>query len=100
MSREQDRVEDRAPDRSLDALHAHADALAEGDDRNGARWVAHAAVLDRLAAMRRDAEASGWTALAIERDGPAEHFRLFGVPPGEVMRAEVPDPFDDHAGGR
>jgi hypothetical protein len=82
-------------DRSLEALHAHSDALAEGDDRNGGRWAAHAAVLDRLAAMRRDAEAAGWTSLGIERDGPAGRFRLFGIPPGGALRAEVPDPFGD-----
>ena len=79
------------PDRSLEALHAHADALAQGDDHDGGRWAAHAAVLDRLAAMRRDAEAAGWTALAIERDGPAERFRLFGIPPGGTRRTPVPD---------
>jgi hypothetical protein len=82
-------------DRSLESLHARSDALARGDDRNGGRWTAHAAVLDRLAAMRRDAEAAGWTSLAIERDGPAERFRLLGTPPGGTLRAEVPDPFDD-----
>jgi hypothetical protein len=87
-------------DRSLDTLHAHADALADGDDRDGGRWAAHAAVLDRLAAMRRGAEASGWTALAIERDGQAERFRLFGVPPGGTLRTEVPDPLDEHGADR
>jgi hypothetical protein len=55
-------------------------------------------VLDRLAVMRRDAEAAGWTALAIERDGPAERFRLFGVPPNGSLRAEVPDPLDVPSG--
>jgi hypothetical protein len=82
-------------DRSLEDLHAHVDALADGDGRNGGRWAAHAAVLDRLAAMRRGAEAAGWSSLAIERDGPAERFRLFGIPPGAALRVEVPDPFDD-----
>ncbi|MDF1506419.1 hypothetical protein, partial [Roseisolibacter sp. H3M3-2] len=53
------------------------------------RWDADDAVLDRLAALRRDAEAAGWTSLALERDGPGEHFRLFGVPPGGALRAEV-----------
>ena len=81
-------------DESLEALHTHAGALAGGDDRNGTRWAAHAAVLDRLAAMRRGAEAAGWTSLAIERDGVSERFRLFGIPPGEAFRVEVPDPFD------
>ncbi len=81
----------RDPDRSLVALRAHADALARHDDRNGGQWAAHAALLDRLAAMRRDAEASGWTSLAIERDGPAERFRLFGLPPRGTLRTLVPD---------
>ena len=81
----------RDPDRSLDALHAHSDALTAGDDHDGGQWAAHEAVLDRLAAMRRDAERSGWTSLAIERDGHAEHFRLFGVPPGGTLRTEVQD---------
>ncbi len=85
----------REHDRSLEALHAHSDTLADGDDRNGTRWAAHAAVQDRLAAMRRGAEAVGWTSLAIERDGPTERFRLFGIRPGEALRVEVPDPFDD-----
>ena len=78
-------------DQSLDACHARADALASGDDRQGRQWTAHEAVLDRLAAMRRAAEGAGWTSLALERDGPAERIRLFGVPPGETLRTEVPD---------
>jgi len=81
----------RNPDRSLVARHARAEALARDDDRNGGPWVVHAVRLDRLAAMRRDAEASGWTSLAIERDGPAECFRLFGLPPGGTLRTLVPD---------
>ena len=84
----------RDPDRSLDSLHAHADALAGGDDHDGGQWAAHVAVLDRLAALRGDAERAGWTSLAIERDGRAEHFRLFGIPPGETLRAEVPEALD------
>ena len=82
-------------DDSLEALRAHADALADGNGRNGGDWAAHAAVLDRLAAMRRRAEAAGWTSLAIERDGAAERFRLFGIPPGAALRVEVPDSLDD-----
>ena len=82
-------------DESLESLHAHADLLAEGDGRNGGQWAAHAAVLDRLGAMSRGAESAGWTALAIERDGPDQRFRLFGIPPGATLRMEVPDPFDD-----
>jgi hypothetical protein len=86
-------------DRSLEALHARAgalaDALADDGDRNSARWAAHVAVLDRPAAMRRGAESAGWTSLAIEHDGAAERFRLFRVPPGRALRVEVPDPFND-----
>jgi hypothetical protein len=86
-------------DRSLDDLRADADALADAEDRNGTRWAAHAALLDRLAALRRDAEASGWTSLAIERDGETARFRLFGASPGEALRTEVPDPSDDQTRG-
>lgn len=74
----------------LDQLRARLDALAAGDDRTDHRWDAHAAVLDRLAVMRREAEAAGWTSLALERDDPAGCFHLFGVPPGGTLRTEVP----------
>lgn len=76
---------------SLNTLRAQLDALADGDDRNGGQWAAHAAVLDRLAAIRQDAEAAGWTSLALECDGRAERIRLFGIPPGKGLRTEVPD---------
>jgi hypothetical protein len=78
-------------DHLLDALRARLDALASDGDSTDRRWDAYVAVLDRLAAIRRDAEAAGWTSLALERDGPAERFRLFGIPPGNTLRAEVPD---------
>ncbi len=78
-------------DQTPDARRARADALAPGDDRQGSQWAAHAAGLDRLAAMRRAAEAAGWTSLALERDGPAERIKLFGVPPNASLRADVPD---------
>jgi hypothetical protein len=75
---------------------------AEGEERGGAQdepggepgegeWTEHAALLDRLAAVRRRAEAAGWTSLALERDGAGERFRLFGVPPGGSLRTEVPE---------
>ena len=77
-------------DQSLDHLQARLDALAVGDDSTDRRWAAYAAVLDHLAARRCDAEAGGWTSLALERDGQAECFRLFGIPPGGALRTEVP----------
>lgn len=75
---------------------------AEGEERDGAesepareggerQWTAHTELLDRLAAVRRRAEGAGWTSLAIERDGAGERFRLFGIPPGESLRTEVPE---------
>jgi hypothetical protein len=59
--------------------------------RAGVAWAAYVAVLDRLAANRRIAEAAGWTSCAIERDGAAGHMQLFGIPPSSMLRTEVPD---------
>ncbi len=83
------------PDPSLDALRAHAEAPADDGTLPGSRRAAHAAVLDRLAAMRGAAARAGWTSLPIERDGPTERIRLLGVPPGASLRAEVPDAIAD-----
>jgi hypothetical protein len=83
-------------DVSLEMLYAQCEAAGRvhrGDDE----WEAHAAVLDRLAANRRAAEAAGWTSCAIERAEGAGRFRLFGVPPGAALRAEVPDCPDEAA---
>jgi hypothetical protein len=88
---------DREPGASLDALRARLDTLAGGEDRDGACWTAHVAVLDRLARMRRAAETRGWTSLALERDGASEGLRLFGIPPGGTLRSEVPEPPGDGA---
>jgi hypothetical protein len=77
-------------DQALDGLRARLDALAVGDDSTDRRWAAYAAVLDHLADLRCTAEAAGWTSLALERDGQAERFRLFGIPPGGSLRTEVP----------
>jgi hypothetical protein len=85
---------------SLDALRAQLDALdALGDDDQdpGRRWAAHAAILDRFAAIQRGAQAAGWTSLALERDGPGERFRLFGIPPDASLRVEVPDSLGDRS---
>lgn len=75
----------------LEELRATCDALVGTHDHTGRRWAAHAAVLDRLAELQRGAAAAGWTSLAVERDGAGERFRLFGIPPGAALRAEVPD---------
>lgn len=76
----------------LTTLHARFDALAISRSGAGGSWEAHVAILDRLAANRRGAEAAGWTACALERDGGLGRLRLFGNPPGESRRMEVPDP--------
>ena len=75
---------------SRETLYARFDAFAENRAQGGA-WAAHEAVLDRLAANQRVAEAYGWTSCALERDGGLGRLRLFGVPPGDRLRAEVPD---------
>jgi hypothetical protein len=83
----------------LQMLYAQCDAASrahEGDDE----WQAHAAVLDRLAANRRIAEAAGWTSCAIERDGDAGRFQLFGIPPSQTLRTTVPDWSHDAAAER
>ena len=77
------------PDVPLQMLYAQCDAARR--TRGDAEWQAHAAVLDRLAANRRIAESAGWTSCAIERDGDAGRFQLFGIPPSESLRTTVPD---------
>jgi hypothetical protein len=77
-------------DVTLEMLYARCEAARHAHPDDDA-WLAHAAVLDRLAANRRIAEAAGWTSCALEREGDAGRFRLIGVPPGTGMRTEVPD---------
>jgi len=67
--------------------HARAESRLPSDG-----WAAHEALLDRLAANVRVAEARyGWTSCAIERVDRAARFTAWGVPPGERVRHTVPD---------
>jgi hypothetical protein len=75
---------------SLEALHARVEARRGGRVASEG-WAAHEAVLDRLAANVRVAEAHGWTSCAIERTGGAARFSAWGVPPGGSERHPVPD---------
>jgi hypothetical protein len=75
----------------LSTLYAQFDAIARGRDRRGDSGAAYAAILERLAANRRGAEAAGWTALGLERDGGMGRLRLVGLAPGATHRAAVPD---------
>lgn len=75
----------------LNALHQRFDAIVISRAGAGGSWAAHVAILDRLASNRRQAEAAGWSSCALERDGGMGRLRMFGIPPGEALRSEVPD---------
>lgn len=75
---------------ALTTLHARFDALAEGRSV-GDSSAAHQAVLDRLAANWRLAEAAGWTDHALERLGGTGRLNLWGAPPSGQRRELVPD---------
>ena len=75
----------------LSRLYERFDAIVARRDKHGDSSLAHVAILDRLALNRRDAEAAGWTSLALERDGGLGRLRLCGVAPGTQLRARVPD---------
>jgi hypothetical protein len=74
---------------ALDTLYAGFEAVRDGH-ATGDGWKAHVALLDRLAADRRAAEAWGWTSCALERHGNGP-FRLWGIPPSGRQRELVPD---------
>ena len=76
---------------ALRGLYDRFDEIAARLDSSGDDWLAHVAILDRLAFNRRIAEAEGWTSLALERDGPCGRLHLFGIAPGTRLRALVPD---------
>lgn len=75
----------------LKALHARFDEISTSRAGVGGRRTAYVAIHYGLAANRRGAESAGWTACALARDGGMGRLRMFGVPPGESGRAEVPD---------
>jgi hypothetical protein len=79
---------------SLDALHVRSEKRAGGRVPSDG-WAAHEAVLDRLAANIRLAEARGWTSCAIERLGVGR-FCAWGVPPAGGRRHPVPDWLSEH----
>lgn len=68
---------------SRETLYARFDSFAEGRAHGDARR-AHEALLDRLAANQRVAEAFGWTSCALERVGRMGRLSVWGVPPGDV----------------
>lgn len=74
----------------LDRLYERFDRFAEGRGRTGGGDL-HGAILSRLAANRGYAEAAGWTACALERDGRLGRLRLMGLAPGATRRTAVPD---------
>jgi hypothetical protein len=75
---------------SRDTLYARFDEYADNHAQGGA-WTAHVALLDRLAANRRSAEAYGWTSCALERLGGIGRLSVWGLPPGSSERHLVPD---------
>ena len=75
---------------SRETLHERLDDFARGRAYGGA-WNAHEVLLDRLAANRRMAESYGWTSCALERTGGMGRLSVWGVPPGDCERHEIPD---------
>jgi hypothetical protein len=75
---------------SRETLYARFDAFAAGREQGGGR-SAYEALLDRVAANQRAAEAQGWTACALERSGGMGRLRPWGVPPGHAERHPIPD---------
>jgi hypothetical protein len=74
----------------LERLHARHTLITTGRAEGDSRLV-HLAILERLAANRRIAEAEGWASLALERVGGMGRLRLRGVPATAERREVVPD---------
>jgi hypothetical protein len=79
------------PSSQLNRLQTRFDRLASGADKSGSSWLAHTAILARLAANRERAEAAGWTACNVERLGGMGRLQLYGIAPGAIGRSEFPD---------
>lgn len=75
---------------SRETLYARFDAFAEGREQGRAR-SAYEALLERLTANQRSAEAEGWTACALERAGGMGRLTALGVPPSRSERHLIPD---------
>jgi hypothetical protein len=74
----------------LARLYERFDAVAKGvASADGVDF--HQLILDRLTANRAYAEAAGWTACALERDGGSGRLRLVGAAPASAGRSVVPD---------
>jgi hypothetical protein len=74
----------------LEQLYRRHTLLATGRAQGDSTAVHHA-ILERLAANRRIAEAEGWTSLALERVAGMGQLRLWGVPAAAERREVVPD---------
>lgn len=74
----------------LASLYERFDAVASGR-RTDAGENLHQVILDRLRTTRTHAEAAGWTACALERDGGSGRLRLIGLAPAAAQRTIVPD---------
>ncbi|AHG93712.1 hypothetical protein J421_6177 (plasmid) [Gemmatirosa kalamazoonensis] len=75
---------------TLARLYERFDAIAKGRAPAGGPDL-HQLILERLASNRAFAEAEGWTACALERDGGSGRLRLIGVAPSAATRSVVPD---------
>ena len=75
---------------SLARLYERFDALLAGRPHDDGDAI-HAAILARLAANRRHAEAAGWTAFALQQDAESGRIRLVGVAPTADSPTIVPD---------
>ncbi len=75
---------------SREVLYARFAAFAKGRAVGDSR-AAHEALLDRLSANQRAAEAFGWTSCALERAGGMGRLSVWGMPPGDAQRHLIPD---------
>ncbi len=79
---------------SLETLYDRFDIIAEGRAPESDSAAAHQAILARLAQNRQQAEASGWSALSLERRGGTGRIQLGGTPPSGQGRDVVPESLD------